>query len=182
MRRRLPARAVKEIRGHFAELRELCDIAGDKVSLAIGMTGLATELMFTRRPRRGARLVSEQMELLESIGDPGDHGLTLMLATGSVSVGEFGKILRGSQNVIDLAGGDSLQRRRLRHRITTGDRARLSRHLTMVAGPPRVATRPTRRRGVARHGIERGDSRARSRLDVQVGVIWMLRADDATLT
>src|SRR5262249_46096158 len=39
------ARAVQEIRGRFEELRELCSAAGDKVSLAIGMTGLATELL-----------------------------------------------------------------------------------------------------------------------------------------
>ena len=37
--------AVQESRGRFAELRELCSAAGDKVSLAIGMTGLATELV-----------------------------------------------------------------------------------------------------------------------------------------
>ena len=39
------ARAVQESRGRFAELRELCSAAGDKVSLAIGMSGLATELL-----------------------------------------------------------------------------------------------------------------------------------------
>ena len=33
-----------ESRGRFAELRELCSAAGDKASLVIGMTGLATEL------------------------------------------------------------------------------------------------------------------------------------------
>ena len=42
------ARAVQESRGRFAELRELCSAAGDKVSLAIGMTGLATELALRR--------------------------------------------------------------------------------------------------------------------------------------
>ena len=44
--------------------------AGDKVSLAIAMTGLATELLYTGRTREGSRLASEQMALLESIGDP----------------------------------------------------------------------------------------------------------------
>ena len=33
------AGAIQESRGRFAELRELCSAAGDKVSLAIGMTG-----------------------------------------------------------------------------------------------------------------------------------------------
>ena len=37
------ASPVNEGRGRFAELRELCSAAGDKVSLAIGMTGLVTE-------------------------------------------------------------------------------------------------------------------------------------------
>ncbi len=42
------ARAIQESRGRFAELRELCSAAGDKVSLAIGMSGLATELHIRR--------------------------------------------------------------------------------------------------------------------------------------
>ena len=54
----------------FEELRELCGTAGDKVSLAIGMTGLATELCYTGRSREASRLASEQMALLEAIGDP----------------------------------------------------------------------------------------------------------------
>ena len=43
------ARAVQESRGRFEELRELCTAAGDKVSLAIGMSGLATELLYAGR-------------------------------------------------------------------------------------------------------------------------------------
>ena len=62
--------AVEESRGRFAELRELCSAAGDKVSLAIGMTGLVTELIYAGRSREASRLASEQMALLESIGDP----------------------------------------------------------------------------------------------------------------
>ena len=101
------ARAVQESRGRFAELRELCSAAGDKVSLAIGMTGLATELLFAGRSREGSRLVSEQMALLESIGDP-----TMIMALAVIGfvnwfdAGEFGEILRWSQTVVDLAGGD----------------------------------------------------------------------------
>ncbi len=64
------ARAVQESRGRFEELRELCSAAGDKVSLAIAMTALATELLYAGRTREGSRLASEQMALLESIGDP----------------------------------------------------------------------------------------------------------------
>ena len=82
-------RALQETRGRFAELRELCSAAGDKVSLAIGMSGLATELGYTGRTREGSRLVSEQMALLESIGDPDpDHGVGVhsVLPTGSMPV------------------------------------------------------------------------------------------------
>ncbi len=66
--------AIQESRGRFAELRELCNAAGDKVSLAIGMTGLATSCSTPGASREGSRLASEQMALLESIGDPDlDH-------------------------------------------------------------------------------------------------------------
>ncbi len=101
------ARAVQESRGRFAELRELCSTAGDKVSLAIGMSGLVTELGYVGRSREGSRLASEQMALLESIGDP---ALTMGLAFIAFNIwgdaGEFGEVLRWSQTVIDLAAGD----------------------------------------------------------------------------
>jgi len=99
--------AVQESRDRFAELRELCSAAGDKVSLAIGMSGLATVLHYTGRSREGSRLASEQMALLESIGDP-----TLIMGLAFVAfnvwggAGEFGEMLRWSQTVIDLAEGD----------------------------------------------------------------------------
>jgi hypothetical protein len=99
--------AIQESQGRFAELRELCSRAGDKVSLAIGMSGLACELQATGQSREGAVLVSEQMALLESIGDP---TLTMGLAFIGFNVwgdaGEFGEVLRWSQTVIDLAAGD----------------------------------------------------------------------------
>jgi class 3 adenylate cyclase len=101
------ARAGQESGSRFAELRELCSAAGDKVSLAIGMTGLATELVYTGRSREGSLLVSEQMALLESIGDP---TLTMALAVIAFvnwgDAGEYGEMLRWSQTVVDLAGGD----------------------------------------------------------------------------
>ena len=100
-------RAVQDSRGRFAELRELCSAAGDKVSLAIGMTGLATELVYAGRPREGSRLASEQMALLESIGDPTPTMALAFIAFGNwFEVGEFGEILRRSQTIIDLAAGD----------------------------------------------------------------------------
>ena len=101
------ARAVQESRGRFAELQELCSAAGDKVSLAIGMTGLASELLYAGRSREGSRLASEQMALLESIGDPTlTMGLAFIGFLNWFNVGAFGEILRWSQTVVDLAGGD----------------------------------------------------------------------------
>ncbi|HEX3288702.1 MAG TPA: cyclase, partial [Mycobacterium sp.] len=69
--------------------------------------GPVTELHYAGRSPEGARLASEQMALLESIGDP---TLTMGLAFVAFNVwagaGEFGEILRWSQTVIDLAAGD----------------------------------------------------------------------------
>ena len=100
-------RAVQDSRGRFAELRELCSAAGDKVSLAIGMSGPATELGYAGRPREGSRLASEQMALLESIGDPTPiMALAFIGFTNWFDAGEFGELLRWSQTVVDLAAGD----------------------------------------------------------------------------
>ncbi|MBE1549811.1 class 3 adenylate cyclase/RecA/RadA recombinase [Mycobacterium sp. OAS707] len=99
--------ATHHTHGRFAELRELCSAAGDKVSLAVGMSGLITELLYAQRTREGSRLASEQMALLDSIGDP---TLTVGLAFVAFAIwfeaGEFGEISRWSQTVIDLAAGD----------------------------------------------------------------------------
>ena len=101
------AREVQESRGRFAELRDLCAAVGDKVSLAIAMTGLATEVLYAGRASEGARLASEQMALLESIGDPTPiMGLAAIAFCNWLGVGEFGEVLRWSQTIIDLAAGD----------------------------------------------------------------------------
>jgi class 3 adenylate cyclase len=101
------AREVQESRVRFAELQELCTAAGDKVSLAIAMTGLATELLYAGRSREGSRLASEQMALLESIGDPiPTMALAPMAFVNWLGVGDFATILRRSQTIVDLAAGD----------------------------------------------------------------------------
>jgi hypothetical protein len=85
----------------------LCSAAEDKVSLAIGMTGLATELCYAGRSREGSRLASEQMALLESISDPTlTIGLALVAFANWSDSGEFGELLRWSQTIVDLAAGD----------------------------------------------------------------------------
>ena len=101
------AQAVQESRGRFAELRELCSAAGDKVSLAIGMTGLATELVLRRAHAEGvaagirtdgAAGVDRRSHL--------DHGLVVRSLLQLVRRGEFGELLRWSQTIVDLADGD----------------------------------------------------------------------------
>ena len=100
-------RAIQENPGRYAELRELCTAAGDKVSLAIGMSGLAAEFVYAGRPSEGSRLVSEQMALLESIDDPTPTiGLAWVAFCSWFDAGEVGELLRWSQTVIDLAAGD----------------------------------------------------------------------------
>jgi len=98
--------AITESRGRFEELRELCAAAGDSVSLAIGMTGLATEYMYSGRTGEGSKIMSEQMRLLESIGDPTLIGLAFIGFNNWFDAGDFGEILRWSQTVIELADGD----------------------------------------------------------------------------
>lgn len=101
------AREAQESQSRFAELRELCSAAGDKVSLAIAMTGPASELLYAGRSREGAQLATEQMALLESIGDPGPiMGVAGIAFCNWLCAGEFGEIFRLSQTIVKLAAGD----------------------------------------------------------------------------
>jgi AAA ATPase domain len=100
-------RDIEKTRARFAELRELCTAAGDKLSLAIGMSGLLAELFYRGRTREAARLVSEQTALLEAIGDARPTaGLSFSAFCVWFDAGEFGEVSRWSQTVIDLAAGD----------------------------------------------------------------------------
>ena len=100
-------RVDAHIAGHFEELRDLCALAGDKASLTIGMTGMVMDHMMHARLREASRLASEQMALLESIGDP-----ALTVGAGSMAIlmkyraGEIADVLQWSQAVIDWADGD----------------------------------------------------------------------------
>ena len=91
----------------FEELRDLCAIAGDKQSLAIGMTGPVMNYLLTARRHDASRLASELIGLLEAIDDP-----TLMVALSFTALSakhetaELAEVLRVAQRVIDLADGD----------------------------------------------------------------------------
>ncbi len=89
----------------FDELRDLCSAAGDTLSLAIGMAGLMTTLVFHNRYREAARVASECSRLLESIADP-PLALVLMPSNPMWFAGQAAEGLRIAQRVIDLADGD----------------------------------------------------------------------------
>jgi hypothetical protein len=92
----------------FEELRELCTTAGDKASLVIGMAGLVVEHAMHARVREASLLASEYMALLESIGDPTlTVGLSFAAIAARCENGEPVDMLRWSQTVVDLAGGDA---------------------------------------------------------------------------
>ncbi|MFG1933818.1 adenylate/guanylate cyclase domain-containing protein [Mycobacterium sp. NPDC048908] len=97
-------------RSGFNELRELCEAAGDKRSLAVAMLGQMSESMAQGHMAEAAQLASEQEALLESIGDP---DLTLAMLWGSLAVkqetGQMGDVLRWSQLGIDIADGDPVK-------------------------------------------------------------------------
>jgi hypothetical protein len=91
----------------FDELRELCAVAGDKASLAIGMAGLVMDHLYQARLREASQLASEAMALIESLGDPTlTVGLSLASIYARTECGEWSDALRWSQVVIDLADGD----------------------------------------------------------------------------
>ena len=91
----------------FDELRELCSAAGDRRSLAVGMSGFLTWQSMQAHRREASRLADELVQLLEAIGDP---TLTVALSFAAMipkhETAEIADVLRFAQLVIDLAEGD----------------------------------------------------------------------------
>jgi adenylate cyclase len=91
----------------FDELRELATLAGDKRSVAIGMSGLIQMLNFHGKYSEASRLASEHADLLESISDPELTVALMMVPTiAKWDVGEMAEAMRLCQRAIDLSGGD----------------------------------------------------------------------------
>jgi adenylate cyclase len=90
----------------FDELRELCSAAGDTVSLAIGMAGLMSALIFHNRYREAARLASDCSRLLESIANPALTVLWGFAGNAMLQAGQAAEGMRLVQRVIDFAEGD----------------------------------------------------------------------------
>ena len=103
-----------DMSARFDELRELCEEAGDKSSLAVGMAGLVMEHLHRARIVEGSRLASECMELAESIGDASlTAGLAFAACAVKLQAGEWMDVLRWSQRIIDLAGDNARMGNRL---------------------------------------------------------------------
>ena len=96
-----------DVSGRFEELRELCTVADDKGSLAMGMAGLMMEHVIRGRLLEASHLASEYMALVESIGHPAVKvALTFASCVAKFQVGELEDVLRWSQAVIDLDDGE----------------------------------------------------------------------------
>jgi class 3 adenylate cyclase len=91
----------------FEELRRLCDTAGDKASLGIGMIGLVVDRAFQAQIRKASRLASEAMAIVESVNDANlTAGLSFAAIYVKMENAEWGDVMRWSQRVIDAADGD----------------------------------------------------------------------------
>lgn len=100
-------REIEESRVRFEDLKALCAVTGDKLSLAVGMTALASELLYAGRSGEAADLVAEQLALLDSIDDPTPAmGLAFLAFCIWFDYGDFVGILNRSQLVIDAASDD----------------------------------------------------------------------------
>jgi adenylate cyclase len=84
----------------FDELKNLCLSAGDDLSLAIGMAGMLTALVFHNKFHEAARVASEASSLLENAEVYGAAG------NAKFQAGEALEALRLAQRVIDIADGD----------------------------------------------------------------------------
>ncbi len=90
------------------ELRELCSVAGDQVSLALGTSGVLASMTLNHRLDELRALASEYVRLLESIGDP--PLIVGLLNTGTLAkleAGDVAEALPLLERVIELADGDT---------------------------------------------------------------------------
>ena len=94
----------------FEETCRLADATGDKVSLAMALSGRVLTLTFGGRYRESSRLASELVALVESFGDDMLELTLLPLATAAkLGNGELTAALQLAHRIIDLADGDPLK-------------------------------------------------------------------------
>jgi adenylate cyclase len=90
----------------FDELRELCTEAGDNASLAIAMTGMVSEHWRQARMPMALEVASEQIALVESLGDPALAVSAVMAIAAKANAGETDDVLRWCRVIIDWASGE----------------------------------------------------------------------------
>ena len=91
----------------FDELRELCTISGNRVSLAAGLSGAMLSLTMANRHHDAARLAFEQIALFDSADDPMSmFGVMSAAMFAKLHAGEVIEALRLAQAVIDLVADD----------------------------------------------------------------------------
>jgi adenylate cyclase len=91
----------------FDELHELATAAGDKASLAIGITGQVSALVVYGRYQEACRLVPELLNLCDSVGNSTLTDALLMAAlTARFGTGELTEVMRLSRRIGDDTDAD----------------------------------------------------------------------------
>ena len=91
----------------FDELRELCDAAGDQMSLVMGTSGVLVAMTLNHQLHQLQSLATEYVRLLELIGDPTlIVGLLNTATHAKFEAGEITETLPLVQRVIELADGN----------------------------------------------------------------------------
>ena len=93
----------------YDELRELCISARDNLSLALGMAGMLTALLFHNKLRDAASMASDCSGLLETIDDPAAVTGYLATSNAKFQAGQVAEGLRLAQRVLDAAGGKPIK-------------------------------------------------------------------------
>ena len=94
----------------FEELHELATAAGDKASLATGITGQVFALAVYGRYQEACRLVPELLNLGDSVGNPTLTAALLMAAmTARFGTGELTEVMRLSERIVADTEGDPHQ-------------------------------------------------------------------------
>ena len=91
----------------FDELRELCDAAGDQMSLVMGMSGVLVSMTLNYRLHELRALAPGYVRLLESTGDPALIMLINTATHGMFAAGEITEALALFQRAIEVADGDT---------------------------------------------------------------------------
>jgi adenylate cyclase len=93
----------------FDELRELCIEADDKASLAVAMAGIVSEHWRHARMPMAQQVASEQIALVEALGDPALAVSGVMAIAVKSHAGETGELLRWCEVIIDWASGETAE-------------------------------------------------------------------------